>query len=479
MASLGYDQGKVPPQDTEMEAAVLGALLLSENAIYDIADDFTPEAFYKDQHQKIAQAISNLFDTNSKIDQLTVSDQLRKQKQLDEIGGPVYIFQLTNSISSSSHIKYHYELVFQKYIQREIIRDAHEKLALAYDEGADMEDLIEKMNKGVDDINEKIAGKKQSEHVSSVLNRSMQNLKDREAAAKDNRIVGIRTPVLELDKKLQGWKTNVIVMAASSGEGKTAAALAAAKKAAEHGTPTVFYSLEMQDVTLADRLILAEADVDEYRFRSGFITNTDRVEIEKAKARLSKLPIYIDDNPIVNFTYIKVHSRIMKKKGLCGLIVLDYLQLAETDPDNSRERQIAKFMRNLVILKKELDIPIIALSQLNRLYEDKRSKRPTLAMLRESGSISQDADIVIFVYRPEYHGITEDIDGNTTKGVGIFIVAKNRNGPTGDVKFSYNESVTKIFDWVDPNRLVPQDNRNKQLPKENDGLNDLKDTLPF
>jgi replicative DNA helicase len=420
------------------------------------------------------------------VDILTVSEELRKQKQLDEVGGPLYVAQLTNSISSSSHILTHYRIVFQKYIQREIIRDAAEKSSWAFDESIELDELIEKMNKGVDDINEKVAGKKQSSHISAILNKSMESLRERELAAKDNKIVGIRTPVIDLDKKLQGWKTNVIVIAAASGEGKTAAALSIAKKAAEHGTPTCIFSLEMQDITIADRLILAEADINEYNFRSGYVSHEDNISIEKARTRLSKLPIYVDDNPIVNFTYIKVHSRIMKKKGLCGLVIIDYLQLAETEKEASREREVAKFMRNLVILKKELNIPIIVLSQLNRMYEDKR-KRPILSMLRESGSISQDADIVIFVYRPEYHGILEDHNGDSTKGRGIFIVAKHRNGPTGDVPFAYNDSVTKIYNYVDPNKFKPMEsNRDRQLPPERNAPDivdipdaDKQEFLPF
>jgi replicative DNA helicase len=463
----GYDFGKIPPQAQDIESAVLGALILHGDSIYDIADILTADAFYRDEHQKICQAIINLFESNRKVDMLTVSEELRKQKQLDEVGGPVYIAQLTNSVSSSSHILTHYRIVFQKFIQREIIRDAAEKSTWAFDESIELDELIEKMNKGVDDINEKIAGKKQSSHISTILNKSMESLRERELAAKENKIVGIRTPVIDLDKKLQGWKPNVIVIAAASGEGKTSAALAIAKKAAEYGCPVCIFSLEMQNITLADRLILAEADINEYNFRSGYVSREDNVAIEKAKAKLSKLPIYSDDNPITNFTYIKVHSRIMKKKGLCGLVIIDYLQLCETEKDASREREVAKFMRNLVILKKELNVPIIVLSQLNRMYEDKRSKRPTLAMLRESGSISQDADIVIFVYRPEYHGILQDHDGNNTKGKGIFIVAKHRNGPTGDVPFSYNDSVTKIYDYVDPNRFQPMNaNKDRQLPPE-------------
>jgi len=445
-----YDIGKIPPQSIDLEESVIGTLLQFPGSIYEIADDLTVDAFYKDQHQKILQAILLLFEANHKIDLLTVTEKLRSLKQLENIGGAVYITKIASRLYPPSHLKEHYGIVFQKYIQREIIRDSSEKLAIAFDESVDLNDLIDMVNKGADDINDKIAGKKQFSHISTVINKSLEALREREKAAKEKKLTGIKTPVIGLDQKFQGWRTNVYVTAASSGEGKTAAALAYIKTAAEMGKFCIIYSLEMQDITLADRLFLAEADIDEYHFQSGFMSNADWIEVNKAKDKLSKLPIYIDDSPVVNYTYIKVHSRMMKKKGMCDMIVIDYLQLAETEKDASREREVAKFMRNLVILKKELDVPIHVLSQLNRLYDDKKGKRPHLGMLRESGAISQDADAVIFVYRPEYHGIITDENGNPWKGHGIFIVAKNRNGPIGDVDFAYNNSVTKITNWKDP-----------------------------
>lgn len=476
-----FDISQPFPSAIEVEEAVLGALLINPSAIYDIADDFTPECFYDESNQIIAQTIANLFDQSKKIDLLTTQEYLKSKKQLEKIGGPIYLMKLMSKISSSAHIKDHYRIIFQKYIQRESIKFAGELNACSFDEGVDLEEIIDKLNRGVDQINEKIVGKKQASHISQILNKSELALKKREEAAKQNKISGIRTPTVGLDKKLQGWKPNVIVIAATSGEGKTAVMLAAAKKAAEEGKWVNIYSLEMEDVTLGDRLILAEADISAERYASGYMSKEDWTQFYKAKEKLSKLPIICDDNPVVGFTYIKTHSRINKKKGMCDLIMIDYIQLGLMEKEASREREIAKFMRNLVILKKDLGVPIIALSQLNKVYEDKR-KRPTLANLRESGAIGQDADIVIFIYRMWHHGIKEDSDGNSTEGMGIFIVAKHRNGPTGDVKFKHNPSLTKISDWVDPNQFgnQPISNRDRQLPPEKDDVEpEIQGDLPF
>lgn len=466
----------VPPKAIDLEASVLGTIMQYPGNIYEIADILTPDAFYKDEHQKVCNAIMSLFETNRKIDLMTVTEKLRSLKQLDEIGGALFVTQLSANIYPPSHLKEHYYIVFQKYIQREMIRDAQEALVNLFDDSIDLEMMIAWQNEKVDKINEKVAGKRQFTHISTAIAKSEEALKEREKASKENKLVGIKTPVRGLDQKFQGWKTNVYVTAASSGEGKTAAALAYVKTAAETGKACLVYSLEMQDVTLADRLILAEADIDEYHFQSGYMSKAEWVEFNRAKARLSKLPIYIDDNPIVNFTYIKVHSRMMKKRGLCDMIVLDYLQIAETEKDSSREREIAKFMRNCVILKKELDVPVHILSQINKDYDNRKTKRPTLGMARESGAIVQDADAVIFVYRPEYHGIMENEDGVSWKGHGLFIVAKNRNGPTGDVDFSYNTSVTKITNWEDPRGFQKPE---VKAPPKNPELYDIRDESPF
>ena len=387
-AFTAIDFGKVPPQAVDLEESVLGTILSYHNSIYDIADLFTPDAFYTNEHQIIAQAILTLFDANKKIDLLVVTEELRRLKQLDEVGGPLYVTQLLSKGVVASHILQHYQIVFQKYIQREIIRDTSEKQAMAFDESIDLDELIEGLNKGVDDINEKVAGKKQASHISSLVKKSREALKKREQAAKNNKITGIKGPLIELDKLTQGFQPGVYTIAARPGQGKTAVSLSIGKSAAVDGHPCCFYSLEMDAVRLADRLIMGEADIPENNFRTGYMAVKDWIEFDKATERLSKLPIYIDDNPIVGTRYIKSHARTMQKRGLCDIIIIDYLQLADMDSygKDNREREVAKTMREFKIISKQLQIPVIVLSQLNRVIEG-RDKRPNLTNLRECLSV--------------------------------------------------------------------------------------------
>lgn len=476
------DLGKIPPQAIEAEDAVLGSLLSNPSAMYEIADLFTPEAFYKDEHQKIANAIVNLFDGSKSIDIITVGNELKRLGQLEEVGGSFYVTQLLGKAIPLSNVLHHYRIVFQKYMQREIIRTSSELLSCGYDETMDLNDLLDKTNQEVDSINDKMAGKKQASHISTLVKQSREALKKREQAAKDKKLSGIRGPLIDLDKLTQGWQPGVYVLAARPGQGKTACSLSIGKSAAVDGHPVCFYSLEMDCVRLADRLIMGEADIKENNFRTGYMAAGDWSEFEKAATRLSKLPIYIDDNPVVGTRYIKSHSRIMQKRGLCDILIIDYLQLFDMDyhEKENRERQVAKTMRELKIISKQLNLPIIVLSQLNRSIEG-RDKRPNLTNLRESGAIEQDADCVMFIHRPWYYGIKQDAEGNSWDSVGLIIVEKNREGPLGDVKFIHNPSITKIKDWVDPNKLSPQQptsNRDRQLPPEREEVNDIPDKQP-
>lgn len=480
---LPMELGRMPPIAIEAEESVLGSLLMNPSAMYEISDLFSPESFYKDEHQKIANAISNLFDNSKSIDIITVGNELKRLGQLEEVGGPLYVTQLTTKAIPLSKVLYHYEIVFQTYIKREVIRVSSELSSCGYDDSADMKDLQDKLNSEIDAINEKIAGKKQASHISTLVKQSREALKKREQAAKDKKLSGIRGPLVDLDKLTQGWQPGVYVLAARPGQGKTACSLSIGKSAAMEGHPVCFFSLEMDAVRLADRLIMGEADMKENNFRTGYMAAGDWSEFEKAAARLSKLPMYIDGNPVVGTRYIKSHSRLMQKRGLCDLIIIDYLQLFDIEyhEKENRERQVAKTTRELKIISKQLNVPIIVLSQLNRSIEG-RDKRPNLTNLRESGAIEQDADCVMFIHRPWYYGIKQDANGNSWEGVGLIIVEKNREGPLGDVKFSHNPSITKIKDWVDPNRFTPQQptsNRDRQLPQEKDDVNDIPDQQEF
>jgi len=483
MNNKALELGMLPPQAIELESSVLGALLSNPSSMYEIADMFSPEAFYKDEHQKIAQVISNMFDKSKSIDILTVSEELKKTGQLDEVGGPLYVTFLINQSIPLSKVLHHYQIVYQKYIQREIIRGASELMRSGYDDSIELQELIDKANQEVDSINDKVAGKKQASHISTLVKQSRESLKKREQAAKDKKLSGIRGPLVDLDKLTQGWQPGLYILAARPGQGKTAISLSIGKSAAMEGHPVCFFSLEMDPVRLVDRLIMGEADMKENNFRTGYMAAGDWSEFDRAATRLSKLPLYIDGNPVVGTRYIKSHSRLMQKRGLCDLIVIDYLQLFDMDyhEKENRERQVAKTTRELKIISKQLNVPIIVLSQLNRSIEG-RDKRPNLTNLRESGAIEQDADCVMFIHRPSYYGIKEDANGNSWEGVGLIIVEKNREGPLGDVKFFHNPSITKIKDWVNPNSfpIQPTSNRDRQLPPERE-VEDIPDdpNLPF
>jgi replicative DNA helicase len=465
-----FDFGKQLPCAIEIEEAVLGALLLSRNAIFDIADDFVPEIFYKDEHQKIAMAILDLFQVDKPIDILTVSERLRFKKQMDEIGGPVYLQQLTGTVASASHIQEHARIVKQKYLARELIRISSEIQSISFDESQDIQDLLDYANGQMDAINDKATGKRMSSHISTIVVKSQESLRKREESAKQKKLAGIKTPLLGLDKLTQGWQPDVTVLAGRPSMGKTAFMLATAKSVAMTGIPVCIYSLEMSDISLGNRLILSESDVDANLFRSGYIHASDWSGINKAADSLKRLPIYVDDNPVVGINYIKSHSRTMHKNGRCGMILLDYLQIATMESagkNSNRDYQIGEFMRGLVKIKKQLGIPIVVLSQLNRDVDKFGNKRPTLSNLRESGSIEQDADNVYFIHLPWKYGIKEDANGNSWDGRGLIIVEKQREGGLGDVPFTYNPPMTKFKDWVSPNKFTPMDtNKDRQLPPE-------------
>jgi replicative DNA helicase len=402
---------------------------------------------------------------------------------LDEIGGPLFLSQLSSKISTSSHLREHYFYGYQAYVKRTLIQSAEQIINNSFDDSTDMQDVLDLANMEVDKVNDIVQGRRVSSHISQVVKLSKDAAKNREEAAKNKRVVGIRTPLPDLDRYTQGWQTGLYVLAARPSMGKTAIALAMAKSGALDKAPVCIYSLEMTSTRLSDRLIMGEADINEYNFRSGNFRQADWLEFDKACSRLSRLPIYIDDNPIVNYRYIKSHARTMKKKGLCNMIIIDYLQLVDMDDSRNanRERQVANTTRHLKILSKELDIPVILLSQLNRVIEGK-DKRPDLSNLRESGAIEQDADTVIFIHRPIYYGIENDHNGNSWKGVGELLIRKNRDGPVGDIRFRHNESITKIYPWEDERNFTvqPISNRDRQLPKEKDDeLPTLNQDLPF
>ena len=437
--------GLIPPQAIDMEEAVLGAVMNEPDSLDEIQDHITPECFYKEAHQIIYSAICELQAANKQIDILTVTQQLRDTGKLEDVGGPLYITQLSSKVSTALHITDHSGIVHQKFIQRELIRYASEISKQSYDDLADPEDMISAANKELEKIMEFAYGKKPIAMFGELLDQSVSEYEERVKDYSENKVYGIPTPLADLTKITGSWQKGALyVIAGRPSMGKTAFALECAKRAAKHNFAVAIFSLEMPGVRLADRYICGEADIDPEEYRSGRFDYFEK--IEKAISELEKLGIYIDDNSQITIPYIRSKARLLKKKKRCDMVVIDYLQLIDAPQtrNQNRENIVSDMSRKCKLMAMELDVPVLLLSQLNRACEQRSDKRPQLSDLRESGSIEQDADFVGFLYRPEYYGFASD--NQSLKNTGELIVSKQRNGRTGTIEFQYNESLTQIYD---------------------------------
>lgn len=478
------EYGKIPPQAIDVEEAIIGAAMLEPEGL-DVAIRMMPvDAFYREANQIVFQAILDLYRANTTVDILTVTEKLRKSGNLEAVGGPIYVANLTANIISSINIETHCKIVLQKYFQRKLITIGSEIVRDGYDDTSDVFELLEKADHDLQKIGEIAAAGSDGVHIAYLVEESRKSLRHREEMVKQGKMTGVATGIIDLNIKTNGWqKSNLIIWASRPGMGKSAVMLKEAKEAAKVGIPVCIYSLEMDAIKLTDRLILSECGIEPEKFRSGWMTDEDWQQFEIAADAMKSLPIYVDDNPIVSMRYIKSHARMMQKKGRCGMIMIDYLQLADMrseGPGRTREQEVAQASRDAKIIAKSLDVPVHLLAQLSRAVERRGGDmRPQLSDLRESGAIEQDADIVIFIHRPEYYGIECDGEGNSTRGAGEFIIAKNRDGALGIVPFRYNPSLTKIWDYspdIDTSKgAIPP---NKSFVKPTLTL-DLDDDLPF
>ena len=474
------DFGRIPPQAIDMEEAILGAVMIESRMIDDLQELLTPESFYKEEHIKIYSAILELWRDNKAVDILTVTEQLKKTKELEDVGGRLYIAQLTGKVSSAANITEHAQIVKQKFLQRQLITYASDLNKTAFDDSLDVADIIDSANSGLNNITESAYGKGGILSFEDCLAESLSELETREAAAKEGKISGIPTPLKDLDKKLYGWqRSNLIVVAGRPGMGKTAFVLAVAKTAAKADKAVVIFSLEMSEIRLTDRILVGEADVNYERYQSGFINKEEKQAIIDAGDRLRKLKINIDPTAAASMDYIKARCRILQRKGLCDMVILDYLQLATITglEKRNREQEVSGMSARTKALAKDLNIPVMDVSQLNRSCELRGGdKRPQLSDLRESGAIEQDADIVLMFYRAEkYAENDKSFDsfegGMSTKGIGEISIAKNREGATGKIKFRYNESLTRIYDYMEVFEPLH--------PKNDDVIDAMDENLPF
>jgi replicative DNA helicase len=444
---INAQYGKLPPQAIEVEEAVLGALMLERDAYVTVADLLDTSSFYKEEHQKIFEAIKELSSNEKPVDLLMVTQELKDREQLEEIGGPGYITQLTRRVASAAHLEFHARIIAQKYIQRELIRVSSEIQAKSYDDSMDVDDLIDFSESSLFQVAERNI-KKETVPIKPVLNEAI--LQIEKARHQKDGLSGVPSGFTALDRITSGWqKTDLVIVAARPSMGKTAFVLSMARNmAVEHNRATAIFSLEMSSIQLVNRLIAAETELGNDKLKTGRLENYEWEHLNRKISSLEKAPIFIDDTPALSIFEFRAKCRRLKMQHDIQVVIVDYLQLMTAGSDNrgSREQEVSTISRSLKAIAKELNIPILALSQLNRSVESREGKRPQLSDLRESGAIEQDADIVTFIHRPEYYGITEDDSGNSLIGVAEIIIAKHRNGATGDVHLAFKKELAKFSD---------------------------------
>lgn len=448
---LANELGKVPPQAVDIEQAVLGAMMLEKNAVTDVIDMLTPNSFYDPKHQYIYNAIRELFGSSSPIDLLTVSNKLRQNGELEAAGGSAYISQLTSRIGSSAHVEFHARIIAEKHIKRELIRMSGEVIRDAYDETTDVFSVLGKAEEELFKIAENNMGKN-ADTMQNVVRQAIEEIE--KASQNSDGISGIPTGFFDLDKVTAGWqRSDMIVIAARPAMGKTAFVLSMARNTAvDHGMGVAFFSLEMSSVQLVKRLISSEARLDASKLRKGDLREDEFQQLHSRISKLATAPLFIDDTPGISIFDLRAKCRRLKMQHDIQLIIIDYLQLMTAGggkgPGN-REQEISSISRSIKEIAKELNVPVIALSQLSRSVEQRGGdKRPQLSDLRESGAIEQDADIVSFIYRPEYYGFLQDEDGNSNEGVGEIIIAKHRNGDLRNVRLRFIGKYAR-FDNID------------------------------
>lgn len=450
-ANILAEIGKVPPQALDLEEAVLGAMMLEKDAVNHVIDILNPDSFYKESHKKIYKAIQELFGSSEPIDILTVTNQLKKKGELELVGGPFYVSNLTNRVASSAHVEYHARIIAQKYIQREVIRLCSEGLKMAFEDTTDVFELLNKVEGDLFAIAEGNI-KKNYDKMEDVLKQAIMQIE--EAAKNSDGVSGVPTGFKDLDRITSGWqKSDMIVCAARPGMGKTAFVISMARNTAvDYNMGVAIFSLEMASVQLVNRMISSETGISSEKLRKGNLAEHEFKQLHERIGKLSKAPIFIDDTPALSIFDLRAKCRRLKMQHNIQLVIIDYLQLmtAGGSGKGNREQEISTISRSIKEIAKEINVPIIALSQLSRSVETRGGdKKPMLSDLRESGAIEQDADIVTFIYRPEYYGITEDEDGMPTADRGDIIIAKNRHGSLDTVKLRFVKHLVKFANMDD------------------------------
>jgi replicative DNA helicase len=445
--------GKVPPQARDLEEAVLGAIMLEKSAFDTVVEILKPECFYVEGHQQIFKSMQGLAQKSQPIDILTVVEELKMREELEQIGGPYYVTKLTNTVVSSANIEAHSRIILQKFIQRELIRISGEIIGEAYEDSTDVFDLLDDAESKLFEITNNHL-RKNFDSIDTVLVKTIQRIED--LRNKNEDISGVPSGFASLDRITYGWQpTDLIILAARPSVGKTAFALNLARSAALHptkSTPVAVFSLEMSASQLVQRILSAESEIWLEKIARGKLEEHEMKQLyAKGIQRLSQAPIFIDDTAALNIFELRAKCRRLKNKHHVGLIIIDYLQLMSGTGENrngNREQEISRISRDLKGLAKELQVPIIALSQLSREVEKRKegNKMPQLSDLRESGAIEQDADMVMFLYRPEYYDITSNEFGESNKGETHVRIAKHRNGSLETIKLKALLHIQKFID---------------------------------
>ncbi len=421
------EYGKIPPQAVDLEEAVLGALMLEKDAFAVVGDLLKPECFYKDAHQRIFRAIHQLFINDDPVDLLTVSEKLKSSGELEQIGGYYYLSQLTSRVASAAHIEFHAKIIVQKYIQRKLIGVCTELQEMAYDEATDVADLVDKAQKSVFDIADGNI-RKDTMEIAPVIEEAIRGIEA--AGQRPDGISGIPSGYTALDEVTSGWqKSDLVIIAARPAMGKTAFVLSMARNmAVSFQQPIALFSLEMSSVQLVNRLIASETGLGSEKIKNGRLTEDEWIHLHSKIKSLISAPIYVDDTPALSIFELRAKCRRLKQKYDIKVVIIDYLQLmtAGADMRGNREQEVSLISRQLKIIAKELNIPVID--------------------LRESGAIEQDADMVLFIHRPEKYGIMTDAQGMSLKGIADIIIAKHRNGAVGEIQLRFISELTRFCD---------------------------------
>lgn len=442
--------GIIPPQVLDIEQAVLGALMIEKNAILTVQDILKPDSFYSHSHQKIYKSIIDLSIALKPIDLLTVSQQLQKSGDLSSVGGAPYLATLSQNIGSASHLEFHARIVAQKYVQRQLIAASTDIQKRSFSDEYDVEELI---NLAEGEIFAIAGGniRKDVKSAKEVIGKTLARIE--EAAKKPDGLSGVPSGFVSVDRLTSGWQpSDLVIIAARPSMGKTAFVLTLARNmAVDHSKSVAFFSLEMSSEQLMTRLFVGESELDSDKIKNGKLDPDDWTHLTKSIKSIEASKLFIDDTPALSIFEFRSKARRLKMQYDLDIIIIDYLQLMTVgmgSGQGNREQEVAMISRSLKAIAKELDVPILALSQLSRAVESRGgSRRPQLSDLRESGAIEQDADIVAFIHRPEYYGLLQTEDGESTQGLAEIIFAKHRNGALGDIKLRFRAAQVKFTQW--------------------------------